>query len=74
MSVSYIPEGGSLVETCTRTMQGRFLLRPGPEANDLILGVLGRAIEYAEIDLFGFSFQSSHYHALYWVDHAHDAP
>ena len=61
MSVCYIPEGGALVETCTRTMQGRLLLRPSKEANDLILGVLGRAIEYAEVEFFGFSFLSSHY-------------
>ena len=70
VSLCYTPEGGSLVETCTRTMQGRLLLRPSKEANDLILGVLGRAIEYAEVELFAFSFLSSHYHALYWVDHA----
>ena len=41
MSLVYIPKGGALVETCTRTVQGRMLLRPGPKANDLILGVLG---------------------------------
>ena len=70
VSVCYIPEGGSLVETCTRTMQGRLLLRPNRETNDLILGVLGRALEYAEVDLFAFSFLSTHYHAFYWVDHA----
>ena len=42
----YVPRGGCLVETCTRTIHGRPLLRPGLEANERILGVLGRAAEY----------------------------
>ena len=45
MSLTYIPKGGALVETCTRTVQGRLLLRPGPEANELIVGAVGRALE-----------------------------
>lgn len=38
----YVPER-SFVEITTRTQQGRFQLRPSPRANDIILGVLGRA-------------------------------
>jgi hypothetical protein len=70
MSLTYIPQGGALVETCTRTVQGRLLLRPGPEANDLILGCLGRAVDYAGITLCGFSFLSGHQHCLYWTENA----
>ncbi len=37
----YIPPG-SVVEVTSRTIQGRLLLRPSPEVNDIILGVIGR--------------------------------
>jgi len=39
----YVPEGGGLVEVTCRTLHSRFLLRPRPELNDLVVGVLGRA-------------------------------
>jgi hypothetical protein len=38
----FIPEH-SLVEITTRTLQGRLLLKPSPELNDLVLGVIGKA-------------------------------
>ena len=31
----YIPEEGALVEVTCRTLQGRLLLRPSPELNDI---------------------------------------
>ena len=37
----FIPEH-SLVEITTRTIQGRLLLKPSPELNELILGIIGR--------------------------------
>jgi hypothetical protein len=46
----YIPEGGALVEVTCRTVQSRFLLRPGPELNDLVVGVFGRAQRLYEGD------------------------
>jgi hypothetical protein len=58
-----------VVETCTRTIHGLPLLSPGPEANERILGALGRAAEYYEVDLYGFGFCSTHYHLLYGVEH-----
>src|SRR5690349_1680223 len=45
----YIPEGGSLVEVTCRTLHSRFLLRPGPELNDLVVGDLGRAQRLYEV-------------------------
>ena len=66
----YVPKNGSLVESCTRTVHGRFLLRPGQEANDRILGVLGRAAEYYDVDLHAFAVASNHIHLCYSVDHA----
>ena len=53
-----------LVEITTRTFQGRYLLRPSPEVNRTILGVLGRAQRRTEIDLCAFTFLSNHYHLL----------
>jgi hypothetical protein len=52
-------------EFSARTIQGRFLLRPGPEANELILGVLGRALDlFPAVRLHAIAFLSNHYHGL----------
>ena len=60
----FIPEN-SIVEVTTRSMQGRFLLRPSDALNEVVLGVLGRGLERTpEIELFGFVFLSNHYHLL----------
>jgi len=64
----YVPRGGCLVETCTRTIHGRHLLRPGPEANERILGALGRAAEYYHVEIFAFGMASNHYHLLYFAE------
>ncbi len=39
----FIPPEGALVEVTCRTVQGRFLLTPSADLNEIILGVLGRA-------------------------------
>ena len=66
----YIPRGGALVETCTRTIQGRLLLRPDEDFVEIFFGVLGRALEYAQVELYGLSCLSNHVHLLYWAEHA----
>lgn len=66
----YIPRGGALVETCTRTLQGRLLLRPDVDFVEIFFGVLGRALEYAQVELYGLSCLSNHVHLLYWAEHA----
>ncbi|MFL6203363.1 MAG: transposase [Thermoanaerobaculia bacterium] len=66
----FIPEEGSLVEITCRTDQGRFLLRPDPVIDDILLGVLGRAQRLYPVEICGFSFLSSHYHLLLWVPDA----
>jgi hypothetical protein len=43
----FVPEH-ALVEITTRTLQGRLLLRPSPELNDLVLGIVGRAQDLGE--------------------------
>jgi REP element-mobilizing transposase RayT len=66
----FIPEGGAVVETTSRTIQGRLLLRPSPELNDLILGVLGRAQRLYPLEILGYVFASNHYHLLLRVEDA----
>jgi REP element-mobilizing transposase RayT len=66
----FIPEDGSLVEVTCRTIQGRYLLRPDPELDDILLGVLGRAQRLYPVEICGFAFLSSHYHLLLWVPDA----
>ena len=66
----FIPEGGSLVEVTNRTIQGRLLLRPSPQLNEIILGILGRAQRLCPLEIIGYSFLSSHYHLLLRVEDA----
>jgi len=63
----YVPQGGALVEVSNRTIQGRFLLRPSPELNEIILGVMGRAQRLFPLRIFAFQFLSDHYHMLVWA-------
>ncbi|HTG32671.1 MAG TPA: transposase [Thermoanaerobaculia bacterium] len=60
----YLPEEGALVEVTCRTLQGRLLLRPSPELNDIAAGVLGRAQRLYPVDLIALSLLSNHYHML----------
>src|SRR5436853_11970 len=39
----YVPKPKTLVHITCRTIQGLYLFRPGPESNDVFLGVLGTA-------------------------------
>lgn len=66
----FIPPGGALVEVTTRTIQGRFLLKPGPHLNSIILGILGRAQRKYNVTLHAVVFLSNHYHLLAHVDSA----
>jgi len=63
----FVPDGGALVEVTCRTIQGRLLLRPSPQLNDILLGVLGRAQAFYPLEIVSFTFLSSHYHLLVWV-------
>ncbi len=60
----YLPEEGALVEVTCRTLQGRLLLRPSPELNDIAAGVLGRAQRLYPVNLVAFSPLSNHYHMI----------
>jgi REP element-mobilizing transposase RayT len=60
----FIPEGGALVEVTCRTVQGRHLLRPSPQLNEIVVGVLGRAQRLYAVPICAFVFLLSHYHLL----------
>lgn len=71
----YIPPGGALVEVTCRTFQGRLLLRPSRELNEIIVGVLARAREASAlraVEIIGAVFLSNHYHLLLEVEEAAD--
>ena len=59
-------EPWQIFEITTRCMQGRFLLKPGEEANRRVLGVFGRALEvYGEhVHLYLVAGTSNHLHML----------
>ena len=57
----------AVVEVTTRTVQGRFLLKPTQHNTSLILGVLGRAQHLYDFDLYGYAFLSNHYSLLLGV-------
>ena len=64
-TLRYLPEPFTVFEITARCIQERFLLRPSPEANQLILGVLGRALSlFPEVQLYAFKFLSNHFHLL----------
>ncbi|HTQ78978.1 MAG TPA: transposase [Thermoanaerobaculia bacterium] len=65
------PEGSGLVEVTCRTLQGRFLLTPSTELNEIILGVLGRTQELYPVSICAFAFASNHFHLLLRVESTH---
>lgn len=65
----FVPPG-AVVEVTARTVGSRFLLRPGPTSNDLVLGVVGRAQKLFGVRIFALTVMSNHMHALLGVDHA----
>jgi REP element-mobilizing transposase RayT len=59
----FVPES-SLVAVGWRVVQGRFLLRPSPELNKIVIGVLGRAQRMYPIRICGVAVLSNHLHLL----------
>lgn len=57
-------EPGTTVEITSRTIQGRFLLKPSKLVTLIILGILGRAARMYGIQLHAFVFLSNHFHLL----------
>jgi REP element-mobilizing transposase RayT len=48
----------------SRTLQSRFLLAPSAKTNELIGGILARAVRQCEVELFAYVFTSNHFHAM----------
>jgi hypothetical protein len=59
----YFPDR-PLVEVTSRTVQGRFLLRPSPGLREIFVGILARAAALCEVDVHAFVCLSNHWHAL----------
>jgi hypothetical protein len=59
-----------MVEVTVRTVQGRPLLTPSAEVNQIILGALARAQELYPLEINSFAFLSGHYHLGLWVKDA----
>lgn len=56
---------GTVYEVTTRTIQERFLLRPGRVARELVLGVVARGLLlYQDVSLYAFAFLSNHFHMM----------
>src|SRR5947199_1711424 len=60
----FIPDPHTLVSITGRTVQGRFLFKPGAIFNDRLLGILGRAQRRHNITLIAISVLSNHFHIL----------
>ncbi len=48
----------------SRTIQSRLLMAPSDKANELIGGILARAVRQCEIELFAYVFTSNHFHLM----------
>jgi hypothetical protein len=59
----FVP-ANNLVEITARTLQGRLLLKPSPELNDLILGVIGKAQALYGMIIHAFVVTSTHAHYI----------
>ncbi|MGH9379660.1 MAG: transposase [Thermoanaerobaculia bacterium] len=65
----FVPEG-SLVEITARTVQGRFLLKPGPGWTETFVGILARAQKLFPLKIHAFVCLSGHFHLLVTPDDA----
>ena len=48
----------------SRTIQSRFLLAPSDKTNELVGGILARAVRQCEVEFFAYVFTSNHFHAM----------
>jgi REP element-mobilizing transposase RayT len=68
--IRWIPVKNTLIEVTYRIVQERFLLRPSPELNDIVLGILGRAQRLYPIGVCAVTVLSNHLHLLLIADDA----
>src|SRR6201985_3480238 len=48
----------------SRTIQSRFLMAPSDKTNELIGGILARAVRQCQVELFAYVVTSNHFHAM----------
>ncbi|HEX9940638.1 MAG TPA: transposase [Thermoanaerobaculia bacterium] len=60
----------TLVFVTCRTIQGRYLFRPGPQFNDVFLGILGREQRRYQVRICAVCALSSHFHLLLIIEDA----
>jgi REP element-mobilizing transposase RayT len=63
----HTPEGGALFDVTCRTVHSRFLLRPDPLLNEIIVGALARAKRRYGVEISALIFLSNHLHLLAWT-------
>jgi putative transposase len=68
----HVPRPRTLVSITNRTIQGRYLLTPGPSFNDLFLGILGRTQRLHKMAIAAVNVLSNHFHFLLVVDDAQE--
>ena len=57
--IRYQPEQWSVSFVTGRCIHSRYLLRPSPRTNAIVIGVLARALHRYEVKLFGVCFMSN---------------
>ena len=60
----YLPSPGALVEVTVRTIQQRYLLRPGGRLNQIVVGVLAHAQSATGMKVQAVVVMSNHLHLL----------
>jgi REP element-mobilizing transposase RayT len=60
----YLPADNHLVEVTCRVIQRRFLLRPSPQLNAIIIGALARFQKRYDMRICGLVYLSNHCHLL----------
>ena len=64
----------AIVEVTIRTLAGKFLLVPRPKHVRILLGVIGRALQTLDFELYGYAYLSDHGSLIIGVrDEAHQA-
>lgn len=59
-----------MAEISNRTVQALFLLAPSRELNELLVGVLGRALQHHPVHVVALVCLSNHFHAILWAEDA----
>ncbi len=63
-NLRYLPRSRMLVEVTCRTLQSRYLLRPGKRFNEIFIGCLAKARSLSAVDIHAVVVASNHYHLL----------